>query len=140
MSDRAVGATGPDRGVGVISTAAGVLVFLLFLVGAVQLLFSLYASSTVTAVANDAASRAAGQAAPPLEAIEADARATLGQIGEQARFTWGTDDADGDGSDDTVVLRVEARPPRFVPPSIGAGLGLTEIDRTVRVRLEEPQP
>jgi hypothetical protein len=126
--------------VGAISTAAGVLVFLLFLVGAVQLLFSLYASSTVTAVANDAAMRAAGQGAPPLEAIEAEARATLGQIGEDATFTWATDDTDGDGADDTVVLRVEARPPRFVPRSIGDGLGFGEIDRTVRVRVEELQP
>ena len=48
-----------DRGAGLISTAAGVVVFLVFLLFAVQLLFGLYASSTVTAVANDAAVRAA---------------------------------------------------------------------------------
>ena len=129
-----------DRGVGAISTAAGVLVFLVFLMGAVQLLFSLYASSTVTAVANDAAQRAAAHGAPPLATIEADARATLGEIGDNAAFTWDVDDADGDGNDDTVVLRVVALPPRFVPRSIGEGHGFGVIDRPVRARLEETQP
>lgn len=129
-----------DRGVGAISTAAGVVVFLVFLMGAVQLLFSLYASSTVTAVANDAARRAAAHGAPALTAIEADARASLGEVGDDAVFTWTIDDADADGRDDTVVLRVVARPPRMFPRSIGDGLGLTTIDRTVRVRVEEPQP
>lgn len=129
-----------ERGVGAISTAAGVLVFLLFLVGSVQLLFSLYASSTVTAVANDAAQRAAANEPPPLSVIESDARASLGAIGDNATFVWQVEDTDGDGTDDTVVLRVTAAPPRFVPPSIGQGLGFGLIDRTVRVRVEEPQP
>ena len=129
-----------ERGVGAISTAAGVLVFLVFLVGAVQLLFSLYASSTVTAVANDAAQRAAGAEAPPLEVIEADPRASLGAIGDDATFDWQVDDSDGDGNADTVVLRVIAAPPRFVPPSVGEGLGFGVIDRTVRVRTERPLP
>ncbi|MGH9275057.1 MAG: hypothetical protein ACRDZU_10455 [Acidimicrobiales bacterium] len=129
-----------EHGVGAISTAAGVVVFLVFLLGAVQLLFSLYASSTVTAVANDAAHRAAANDAPPVGMIEADARASLGAIGGTATFVWQVDDTDGDGSDDTVVLRVTAAPPRFVPPSIGDGLGFGVIDRTVRVRVEEPQP
>jgi hypothetical protein len=129
-----------DRAAGAISTSAGVLVFLVFLMGAVQLLFGLYASSTVTAVANDAAQRAAAATAPPLDAIEADARASLGSVGDDAEFTWSTDDADGDGTLDTVVLHVLATPPRFVPRSIGEGLGLGTIDRTVRVRIEEPQP
>ncbi len=129
-----------DRGTGAISTAAGVVVFLVFLLGAVQLLFSLYASSTVTAVANDAARRAALRGAAPVEDVEADARASLGRVGEDAEFTWGLEDTDGDGTDDVLVLQVSALPPRFVPRSIGEGLGLGVIERTVRVRLEEPQP
>ena len=138
MSDRPLAHR--DSGVGAISTAAGVLVFLCFLLGAVQLLFSLYATSTVTAVANDAAQRAAAQGAPDLALIEADARASLGAIGDEAAFDWALDDADGDGNEDTVVLRVTAAPPRFVPPSIGDGFGFGVIDRTVRIRIEEPQP
>jgi len=128
-----------DRGAGLISTAAGVVVFLMFLLFAVQLLYGLYASSTITAVAHDAAQRAASSAAP-LAVIEAEARSTLGRIGEEATFTWRIDDADADGVDDTVVLQVVADPPRFVPRSLGAGVGLGPVDRTVRVRMEAAQP
>jgi hypothetical protein len=126
-----------ERGAGLISTAAGVLVFVVFLLFAVQLLFGLYAATTVTAVANDAAQRAAAFAAPPLQIIEGDARANLGQVGDEAEFTWAMADSDGDGESDTVVLRVVARPPRLVPASIGSSVGIGDIDRTVRVRLEQ---
>jgi hypothetical protein len=128
-----------ERGAGLLSTAAGVVVFLVFLLFAVQLLFGLYASSTVNAVANDAAVRAASADAPPLDVIEAQARESLGEVGRSASFTWSTGDADGDGDPDTVVLEVVARPPRFIPPSIGGAIGLDEIRRTVRVRQEEVQ-
>jgi hypothetical protein len=128
-----------DRGAGLISTAAGVVVFLMFLLFAVQLLFSLYASSTVTAVTNDAAQRAASRSAPPLDVIEAEARANLGRIGDEAAFRWTRDDVDGDGADDTIVLEVAATPPRFVPPSIGGAVGLGELRRTARVRIEQVQ-
>ena len=127
------------RGAGLLSTAAGVVVFLVFLLFAVQLLFGLYASSTVNAVANDAAVRAASADAPPLEVIEAQARESLGEVGRSASFTWSADDADADGEPDTVVLEVVARPPRFIPPSIGGAIGLDEIRRTVRVRQEQVQ-
>lgn len=131
--------TSSDRGAGLLSTAAGVVVFLVFLLFAVQLLFGLYASSTVTAVANDAAVRAASAGAPSLQVIEADARRSLGEVGSSASFTWGMDDTDGDGEADTVVLEVVARPPRFIPASIGGAIGLDEIRRTVRVRGEQVQ-
>ena len=129
-----------EQGAGLLSTAAGVVVFLVFLLFAVQLLFGLYASSTVTAVANDAAHRAAEHGAPPLPLIEAAARRTLGEVGDSAEFRWGEDDADGDGEVDTVVLLVVATPPRFIPPSIGGAIGLDKIRRTVRVRIEDFQP
>jgi len=128
-----------DRGAGLFATVAGVVVFILFLLFAVQLLYGLYATSTVNAVANDAAVRAAAADAPPLAAIEEQARASLGEVGDTASFEWSADDADDDGEPDTVVLEVIARPPRFLPRSIGGAGGLGEIRRTVRVRLEEPQ-
>lgn len=131
---------GAERGAGLISTAAGVVVFLVFLTFAVQLLFGLYASSTVTAVANDAAQRAAAAEAPPLAVIESDARATLGRVGDAAEFAWSRVDSDGDGADDTVVLTVIAVPPRFVPTSVGSATGFGEVRRTVRVRIEAFQP
>ncbi|MGQ0433830.1 MAG: hypothetical protein ACT452_15650 [Microthrixaceae bacterium] len=127
-----------DRGAGLISSAAGVMVFLVFLMFAVQLLFGLYAASTVTAVANDAVQRAATRDAPPLAVIEAEARANLGQVGDRAAFRWRTEDVDGDGADDTVVLEVVATPPRLVPTSVGSAAGFGEVRRTVRARLETP--
>ena len=78
-----------DRGAGLLSTVAGVVVFLVFLLFAVQLLFGLYASSTVNAVANDAAARAASADAPPLDVIEAQARASLGEVGARGRPSRG---------------------------------------------------
>jgi hypothetical protein len=128
---------GSDDGTGLISTAAGVVVFLVFLLFAVQLLFGLYASSTITAVANDAATRAASANAPSVAVIEAEARASLGEVGRSASFSWATDDADGDGTNDTVVLEVVAQPPRLIPSSIGGSIGLDEIRRVVRVRREQ---
>ena len=127
---------GTDGGVGLLASAAGILVFLVFVLFAVQLLFGLYATSTVTAVANDAATRAAAGAAPDVELIEADARRSLGRIGDQASFLWSTEDSDGDGVADTVVLEVVADPPRFIPGSIGGAIGLDDVRRTVRVRQE----
>jgi hypothetical protein len=112
-------------------------VFLVFLLFAVQLLFGLYASSTVTAVANDAATRAASAHAPSLAVIEAEARARLGRVGDEAAFRWAFDDTDGDGIDDTVVLEVVAAPPRLIPSSIGGSIGLDEVRRVVRVRTEQ---
>lgn len=129
-----------ERGAGLLSTAAGVVVFLVFLLFAVQLLFGLYATSTVNAVANDAATRAASAPDTPLDAIEAEARANLGEVGADASFAWSTDDVDGDGEADTVVLEVIARPPRFIPASVGGAIGVEEIRRTVRVRIEAVPP
>jgi hypothetical protein len=127
-----------ERGAGLISTSAGVLVFLLFLVFAVQLLFSLYASSTVTAVAHDAAARAASAPEGDWELIGDDARSLLGRMGEEAELTWSAEDSDGDGASDTVALRIVVSPPRLVPRSLGEGVGLGTVDRTARVRLERP--
>ncbi|HEY9555620.1 MAG TPA: hypothetical protein VIR58_02730 [Acidimicrobiales bacterium] len=129
----------PDResGTGLISSAAGVVVFLMFLMLAVQLLFGLYATSTVNAIANDAVQRAAGAGAPSLEEIEADARNSLGRIGQAAEFDWTSEDTDGDGIDDTVVLDLVVRPPRFVPASLGGAIGLDDVHRRVSIRREE---
>jgi hypothetical protein len=128
--------TRADRGTALFSTAIGVLVFLLFLLFAVQLLVSLYATSTVTAVTNDAVQRAASGAQPDLGAIEAEARSSLGAVGRAAEFTWSRTDDDGDGFPDTISLEVVAHPPRFLPRSVGDAVGLTEIDHIAVARLE----
>lgn len=126
-----------DRGVGLIASASGVLVFLVFLTFAVQLLFGLYATSMVTAVAADATQRAASTDGAPLEVIEADARASLGRVGDTATFQWSREDTDADGIDDTIVLAVTIDPPRFVPASLGDATGFGQIQRTARARVEQ---
>jgi hypothetical protein len=126
-----------DTGTSLVAMAGGVLVVLVFLTFSVQLLVGLYATTTVTAVANDAARRAAASGAPDRGAITDDARGALGRIGDSASFRWSDEDVDGDGVVDVVVLTVVARPPRFVPPSIAGRTGLDQIERTVRVRVED---
>lgn len=126
-----------DRGAGLIASSAGILVFILFVVFAVQLLFSLYASSMVTAVAHDAAARAASAPERDWDLIGDEARDHLGRMGDEAELTWHLEDADRDGELDTVALRIVVVPPRLVPRSVGDGVGLGAIDRTARARLEQ---
>lgn len=122
-----------------IGAAAGVAAFLGLLFFAVHLVVGLYATSTVTAQAYDAARRVAaadidhgdpGAVAAAQRRAEADVRASLGRYAERVEpFDWtGT-------TDDVVRLRVRAETPSFL---LGAGgvLGTEQIDRTVTVRVE----
>jgi hypothetical protein len=123
------GITRGETGTGVFATAAGMLVFLCFLMFAVELLLGLHAATVVTSVANDTARRAAADGAPPRGVLEADLASSLGRMGERAEITWGSEP-------DVVVLSVAVTPPRFVPASIGGAVGLDRVERTVRVRQE----
>jgi Flp pilus assembly protein TadG len=127
---RAIG----DRGTGLVSTVAGLLAFLAFLLFAVQLLLNLYAASTLTAAAGDAArlvaARGAARDPAGLARAEAYARGLLGRFGDDATFTWEVDA-------DSVRLRVQADPPRVLLPVLGGALGFDHIDRTVEARIEE---
>jgi hypothetical protein len=114
-----------ERGAGLVATLTGVCVFLSFVLFAVQLCLHLRASSTVGAVAGDAAALVAHGSASP-EAAEARARELLGRTGAAADFDW------SGSTDAVVVLHVTAPSPgvvRAIP-------GLDEVDRTVRVRRE----
>ncbi len=121
-----------ERGAGLVATFAGLVVFLVFLLFTVQVLVGLWATSAVTATAVDAARRVAGEAARDRPAARVDAereaRRVLGRFAERVRFHW-------DVTADEVVLHVQARQLRFVPPLLG-GLAPDGIDRTVRLRLE----
>jgi hypothetical protein len=136
--------TGPrrraDRGVGVFSTAAGFVVFLMFLFFAMQVLFGLYATSTLRATLNDAASRAANGPPSPgeLDRLADDAEASLGEMGRRPSTVIELDmvDEDGDGVGDIVEGHAVAVPPRFVPPSVGGMIGFEQISVSVRVRVE----
>jgi hypothetical protein len=128
-----------DRGTGLIGTLAGVTVFLVFLLFAVQLLVDLYATSTATSAAFDGARVVAGSRADhadPLAlvvartAAERRVRSELGDFGRTVRLDWAGSDAD------TVQLRIVGEAPRFLFPSLQRALGVDHIDRTVRVRVE----
>jgi hypothetical protein len=121
-----------------VGTLAGFMVFLCFLFLAVHVLVGLYATSVVTASALDGARRVAGARVEHDDAAsvqrarrdaEAHVRELLGRAGSRARFDWSGSDAD------EVQLRVTMPAPRLLP-ALGRTLGLDEIDRTVRVRVE----
>jgi hypothetical protein len=126
-----------DTGAGLIGSLAGLLVFLVFLLFAVQLLVGLYATTVVTDATADGARLAAeapvdwadpAGAAQGCRLGEARARDLLGEAGRRARIECGIDGAD-------VVLHVRVPRPRFGLPGFG-GPGGDEVDRTVRTRIE----
>lgn len=101
-------------------------------------MLNLYATSTLTAIAFDAAREVAGSGGGPAAeaAAEARARSLLGGIGRPGslRFDWRYPSTDGDTEPDEVELRVRARAPtRLVR---GVDLPFSTVERTVRVRLE----
>ena len=130
-----------DLGVGVFGTAIGFVVFLMFLFFAMQVMFGLYATSTLRATLDDATARAAtggGTSAADLARLSDEAEASLGEMGRRPSTVIELEvvDEDGDGAADVVVGRARAVPPRFVPPSIGGMIGFEEITAGSRVRIE----
>jgi hypothetical protein len=128
-----------DSGVGMIPTAAGFVVFILFLLLAVQVLYGLYATSTVRGTLNDAASRAANGPASEAELrwLADDAERSLGGMGDRTTIELRLVDDDADGVPDVVAGSAVADPPRFVPPPFRAAAGLDDITVSVRVRIEQ---
>jgi Flp pilus assembly protein TadG len=126
-----------DRGAGTVGTAIGFFVFLLLMFTAVQILFNLYATSVVTAAAHDAALdvagfRSADDRCDATVAAEAAFMETLGAYGRagDARLRWTCTDPD------TVRVRVTASHPSILPRRVGGLLSLSQLDRTIEVRIE----
>jgi hypothetical protein len=134
----AAGPAEDDRGAGMVSSLAGLTVFLLFLLLAVQVLVGLYATSTVRATLHDAASRAAAQHSDEVDlaGLSDQAEASLGAMGGRTEIQLRVIDDDGDGTADVVAGEAMSVPPRFVPRSVGGMLGFEEIRASVRVRIE----
>jgi hypothetical protein len=130
-----------ETGAGLLSTLLGVTAFLILLLFGVHVVLNLYAASTVTAVAFDAAREVAGADGGPAAqaAAEARARDVLGRAGrpDVLRLAWAYPSTDGDGEPDLVELRVRAESPSAFLP--GVPLPLASVDRTIRVRLERPR-
>jgi hypothetical protein len=133
--------SGDEAGAGLLSTLLGVTAFLILLLFGVHVVLNLYAASTVTAVAFDAAREVAGAdagaAAQP--GAEARARDVLGRAGDPdvLRLSWAYPSTDGDDEPDLVELRVRAESPSAFLP--GVDLPLASVDRTIQVRLERPR-
>lgn len=136
---RPVAVSHGDHGTGVFSTAWAFTAFIVFLLFTAQLLFGLYARTTVTAVATDLAQHAAESGtfdAASLDRHRAEARQRLGRYGDDASFDISVLDADGDGADDTVAVRVQASLPSLLPLRWSA-VSPSSFTRTVRARIEQ---
>lgn len=119
-----------QRGSGLVSTLAGVTMFLALLFFAVHLALNLYGASTVTAVAFDAARIAAGSDGDQ-GAASAYAEGLLAGYAERGDLTldWSASDADH------VRLRViAAHPTADLLPFVAFPFDTT--DRTIVVRRE----
>lgn len=126
-----------DRGAGVVGTAAGFLVFMLLLFAAIQLLFNLYATSMVTAAAHDAAVEVAGfrsstDRCAAVETAERGFTEALGTYGAAGHATleWTCSDPE------VVRVRIRATHPSVLPPRLIGLRSLSELDRTIEVRIE----
>jgi hypothetical protein len=123
-----------------VSSLAGLTVFLLYMLLAVQVLVGLYATSTIRATLHDAASRASaggtGTGPADLARLSDQAEASLGAMGDRTDIVLRLVDDDGDGTGDVVVGEAVSVPPRFVPRSVGGMVGFEEIRASVRVRVE----
>lgn len=128
-----------ERGTGLIGSAAGVAAFLLFLLFALQLISNLYATSTVTAAGYDATRSVASaevdhddpaSVATAQREAERHLRDLLGEMGQDAEFTWSSDG-------EQVRLRLVVDSPGILPSSVRDTTGLRRIDRTFVVRIEQ---
>lgn len=128
-----------EAGTGLIGSAAGVAVFLAFLLFAVQFSVNLYATSSVNAAGYDAARTVASRRVDhrdpaSLQAAQLEAERTLrqllGQVGREADVSWSVDP-------DAVRLRLVVDAQGILPSGLARETGLRTIDRTFVVRVEE---
>lgn len=115
-----------------VGAVVGVTVFLTLLLFAVQLALNLYATSTVTSVAFDAAREVAATPGTAADTARAEdrARGVLDRFeegGGRLAFDWDV------GRDDVVVLRVVAERPALLA---GIRFPFQRVRRTVTARWE----
>jgi hypothetical protein len=118
-----------EQGTAIVGTLVGFVIFMVLLLFGVQTLLHLYATSAVTAAANEAAQQVATEGGDPsgVPGAEAAARAELGSFGaRRTRFTWIEVDAQ------QVVVQVTATSPDLLPLSAS----LDRVSRTVTMRTE----
>jgi hypothetical protein len=126
-----------ERGAGLISTFAGLLVVLVLLLFAVDVLVGLYAGTSLAGATHAAARQVASdhrvrdgsdpQAA--VQAGDAELRDLLGGIGRDADVRWAVDG-------DEVELEARIRRPGILPAGWRSTGRDAWIERTVHVRVE----
>lgn len=121
---------GDESGTSPITAVFGVGIFLGFLLLAVQVLLHLYATSTVSAAAFDAARLVAGEDAAGCGAAEQHALGLLGGYGQDVAITC-TRGAD------TVTLTIAGPSPAPMVAGFTTWTGLGDIEREARVRVED---
>lgn len=129
--------SGTSRGAGLFGMAAGLAVFMLMMIAAVQVMFNLYATTVVTSAAFNAARIVAGydSAAGRCAATAAAEREFWRELGVyrtsgSATLTWDC------ANTEAVSLEVQARHPTILPASLSGLTGLGRMNRTVEVRVE----
>lgn len=117
-----------------LGTTFGFVVFLGFLLFAVNVAMGLYARSTATAIAFDQARQLAQRgAACPTTATE---QAVVGRLGAWWRQTRVAATCDGE----VAVVRVDASSSRsLLPAALLRPTRLAELHRTFTVRIEAPR-
>lgn len=128
---------GDDGGSSPITAVFGFGVFLTFLFGAVQITLHLFASSTVSAAAFDAArAMAAEGASPSCVVAQQRARSVLGDYGDRVQVTCPLTAAGAD-ADEVSVRIVGPSPAPFLDGFLGVTLDLGAIERESVVRREQ---
>lgn len=120
-----------EEGSGPLSAVFGVAIFLGFLLLATQTLVHLYATSTVTTAAFDAARRAASEAGGGCATVDARVRDLLGSYGDRAVVACRE-------SGGQLVVTVQAPSPANLLSGFGRRDGPPAIERSAAVHLEVP--
>ncbi len=121
-----------SRGVGIFSSVFGLLFFLTFLLFAVQIVYSLYATSVISAAAYDAGRQLARTGDPLIaEARFAD---TVGTYDASAVFSFEGGTSFGDA--ETIVVSVMGANPTLLPDRFAGPLPFATVHRTIRIRNE----
>ena len=121
-----------DDGVGLIPLVWGVLASFMFLFLAVQMAMSMYTTSTLTALGQDATRRAATGGGTQAAVAEADDwfRNHVGDSVTLVEVVWTR-------AGDTISLSLEARPPNLMINRV-TPINQSSINRTFVVRVERP--
>ncbi len=127
-----------ESGSGMVGSVVGVTAFLALLLFAVQLALNLYATSTLTAVAFDAARIVAGADGGPMAEADAEAhvRSLLGA--DPVAMAWEYRDTDAQPGADVVALTVEVEHPTRLLAAMP--IPFQHVIRTVTVRMETFRP